>query len=61
MGRLEHPPSNGLGFPIRPHDRATRAPDFGLGHTFQAKISAGEPAVVGARYELTTQLVHRVA
>jgi carbonic anhydrase len=26
-----------------------------------AKISAGELAVVGARYELTTQLVHRVA
>ncbi|KPI23872.1 carbonic anhydrase [Actinobacteria bacterium OV320] len=26
-----------------------------------AKISAGELAVVGARYELTTQLVHRIA
>nr|WP_262387998.1 hypothetical protein [Streptomyces parvus] len=25
-----------------------------------AKVAAGEPAIVGARYELSTQLVHRV-
>nr|WP_260859880.1 carbonic anhydrase [Streptomyces cupreus] len=37
------------------HDRLAAEPDLA------AKVSAGELAIVGARYELTNQLVHRIA